>query len=163
RCSASTVVKVGGICCAISTGALSIAGPIAASTALSACGPPVDAPIRSTRGGEGNTDRRNGVGLPLESNSVPRTMGAGVRAGPRGSASGNTILRRATRPRILLGVLQFTIGLRLGHIIGCSERERTQADFRVAAGQRGNQEHDQMSFSSQASAAERRARPRPAW
>ena len=44
-------VKVGGMCWVISTGARSITPPICAITALSACGPPVEAPISSTRGG----------------------------------------------------------------------------------------------------------------
>jgi len=50
RCSARIVVKVGGICCVISTGKRSITGPSSVTSAIRACGPPVDEPIRSTRG-----------------------------------------------------------------------------------------------------------------
>src|SRR4051812_30454244 len=44
------VVKVGGICCVIRTGALSKTGAIRATRLVSACGPPVDEPIVRTRG-----------------------------------------------------------------------------------------------------------------
>ena len=51
RCSARMVVKVGGMCCVISTGALSITASSRGTSVVSACGPPVEAPISSTRGG----------------------------------------------------------------------------------------------------------------
>ena len=44
------VVKVGGMCCVMSTGARSITLPSEARMVPSACGPPVDAPISKTRG-----------------------------------------------------------------------------------------------------------------
>ena len=44
------VVKVGGMCWVISTGKRSITAPISATSVISACGPPVEEPISSTRG-----------------------------------------------------------------------------------------------------------------
>ena len=57
RCSASTVVNIGGICCAIKTGARSTAAGSFSIKAVSACGPPVEEPIKSTRGGTGENGR----------------------------------------------------------------------------------------------------------
>ena len=45
-----TVVKVGGMCCVIKTGARSIAAGSFSISAVSACGPPVEEPIKRTRG-----------------------------------------------------------------------------------------------------------------
>src|ERR1700722_13433017 len=46
RCSASTVVKVGGMCWVIKIGARSIVLPICPISEVSACGPPVEEPIQ---------------------------------------------------------------------------------------------------------------------
>ena len=51
------VVKVGGMCWVISTGARSSTLPIWLTMALSACGPPVEEPITSTLGGVGGNAR----------------------------------------------------------------------------------------------------------
>ena len=53
------VVKVGGMCWVISTGARSNTGAMRATRPVSACGPPVDEPISSTRG----IDAENGRSL----------------------------------------------------------------------------------------------------
>ena len=58
-------VKVGGMCWVMSTGARSSTPPIWATIALSACGPPVEEPITSTRGGVA------GIGRSMIGRSVP--------------------------------------------------------------------------------------------
>ena len=50
RCSARIAVNVMGMCCVIRIGALSTIGSSRPISRCSACGPPVDAPINSTRG-----------------------------------------------------------------------------------------------------------------
>ena len=61
-------VNVGGMCWVISTGARSSTPAILPQMALSACGPPVEAPISSTRGGvsgmAAQRDRRVGHRAP---------------------------------------------------------------------------------------------------
>ena len=68
------VVKVGGMCWVISTGKRSITGPISATSVISACGPPVDEPISSTRGACVLNARRSNCGC---------ATGAGARHGRR--------------------------------------------------------------------------------
>src|SRR5580765_6379676 len=50
------------MCWVISTGKRSITGPIPATSVISACGPPVDEPIRSTRGARMLNGRRTSCG-----------------------------------------------------------------------------------------------------
>ena len=57
RCSARMVVKVAGMCWVIRTGALSVTASSRDTSLVSACGPPVEAPISSTRGGIGENGR----------------------------------------------------------------------------------------------------------
>ena len=82
------VVKVGGMCWVISTGARSSTPPSCATMALSACGPPVEEPISSTRGGVAgigrSTERLGGVdsARSLGRQRGRRLAGRGARRAP---------------------------------------------------------------------------------
>ena len=90
------VVKVGGMCCVISTGARSMTPPICATMVLSACGPPVDAPISRMRG-DVKGGARSTTGACASPCSVwiglTAPVGRGVRDGtgmPAGAALGTS-------------------------------------------------------------------------
>ena len=68
------MVKVGGMCWVIRTGARSNTGPSCGISALSACGPPVEAPISSTRGAA----IANGRSAMAGAGDAPGTSGGDV-------------------------------------------------------------------------------------
>ena len=167
------VVKVGGMCCVISTGARSNTGAMRPTSAVSACGPPVEEPISSTRG----SDRRERPQL-----EVGRIAGRGARA-LRGSATENRVRAaapgaaagrgpapndarhaRARRrggafaPRAELADLldqvvperrrggDLAVARRLRDVVGGAERERLQAHLGVAARERRRHDDDQVAL-----------------
>jgi hypothetical protein len=83
------VVKVAGMCCVISTGALSVTASSRATSLVSACGPPVDAPISSTRGA-----LRRTASLMVDCDGSPRVRHC-TRAAPRRRAGGAAACARA--------------------------------------------------------------------
>jgi len=82
-------VKVGGMCWVISTGAWSMTACRLLTTRLSACGPPVDEPISSTRGGITGNGRN--TSLP-GSGALGAMLGASTLGpvSPRGRTRGPT-------------------------------------------------------------------------
>ena len=126
-------MKVGGMCWVISTGARSSTPPIWPTMALSACGPPVEEPISSTRGGIAGIGRScnrlrvraRGRGLDCSRRSA-RLRAAGVqRAEPQPLGAQAELadfldqfaaeLRRAG---------DFAIAGRLRNVVGGAERQR---------------------------------------
>ncbi len=97
-------VKVGGMCWVMRTGAWSMTGPISATIALSACGPPVEAPISNTRGvvaGSGRNRILSGSGAPgarLGASSGGCASRWSARAGA--TARLDAMTRGAIKPRL---------------------------------------------------------------
>ena len=106
RCSASTVVKVGGMCCVIKTGARSIAAGSFSIKAVSACGPPVEDPISKARGVIGANGRNvSGGASGLLGKPSRDGSGTSVWRGWRASAGAGAGMgwrsnRRRRRPRL---------------------------------------------------------------
>ena len=100
------VVKVAGMCWVIRIGALSVTASSREISRVSACGPPVEAPISSTRGGIAENGRSvnwlsSGSAAGVRHLTVrwmlpPNRRSAGLTAGrANGGASGRLVLRRA--------------------------------------------------------------------
>jgi hypothetical protein len=94
-----TAVKVGGMCCAINTGARSIAAVNVASSAESACGPPVEEPISSARGAASENGRRLTVLVPAASGSPPPGRSARRSDGSAAGTAAGARARNAEWPR----------------------------------------------------------------
>ena len=104
-------MKVGGMCWVISTGTRSITAPISVTSDISACGPPVEEPISSTRGAtrpNGRSELCPAAGAATwRTGSCRTTLGAATGAaggvGDTGAIDGDDTERRsrAARWRIL--------------------------------------------------------------
>ena len=95
-------VKVGGMCWVMRTGAWSMTAPMTPSIALSACGPPVDEPIRSTRGvviGNGRSWIFAGSGAL---GTMPGAPGWALDGASPGTEGGGRRDRRGRRTRAAL-------------------------------------------------------------
>ena len=149
-------MKVGGMCWVISTGKRSITGPISVTSVISACGPPVEDPITSTRGvcvqkARAHVRRATGAGCGRGDGSRGRSC-AGASGGARRSRGGAADLG-AERADLLdqivmkdVGGRRFAGGFRLRNVIRRAERKRLEADLRVAAGQGRRHDDDQVAF-----------------
>ena len=159
RCSARMAVKVGGMCWVISTGARSSTPAICVTTVLSACGPPVEAPISSTRGANRRQRPQHDV-----ARSAARRRGARARVGGAGfaAATGRAGVRRsrlARRPswrifsissrRKPLRGGDFARRGRLRDVVGGAERERAQGYLGIAARHGGGHDHDEIALLGQ--------------
>ena len=143
------------MCWVISTGARSSTPPICATMALSACGPPVEAPISSTRGGVAGIGR-SAIGWPARRAAAGLTAAARCRRRP-GCAAQMAVPQALGAQAELADFLDqfaaegrragdFAVAVRLGDIVGGAERQRAQADLGVAPRQRRGHDHDQVAL-----------------
>ena len=168
------------MCWVISTGARSIIDPRPPIKALTACGPPVDEPISSTRGAVSENGRNfGGSASPACGDTSGTRLGVSSILRARTGAGRGCLHRQArrgrggTRPAELARtqcadlVDQFAperqrggelaTGLRLRNVVDRPERQRAQADLGVAARQRRSHQHDEIALFLQQSRQRRDA------
>jgi hypothetical protein len=111
------------MCCVIKTGARSIAAGSFSINAVSACGPPVEAPMTSARGAVGANGRN--LNTPV-------------------SAEGADFLDQFTSKRDRCRGLARGLGLR--DVVGRAQRQRPQTDLGAAARQRRDHDHHEVAL-----------------
>ena len=147
-------MKVAGMCCVIRIGALSVTASSRDTSRVSACGPPVEAPISSTRGGIGGERPQlelAGSGSPAGGPPFDGALHAAAEPAQRRIDGAARIGRRqrtlaaadAERADFLD---QLALERRRGHhpafggglrdVIGGAERQRLERHLGVVAGQR---------------------------
>ena len=145
------------MCWVISTGKRSITGPSSVTSVISACGPPVEEPIRSTRG----ACVLNGAAHQLRLRRPARRRAAACArpsVGASGGRRGDGVRRGAADLGAEMADLLdqvvvegfggggFAGAFRLRNVVGRAERQRLEADLRVAAGQRRGHDDDEVAL-----------------
>ena len=149
----------------ISTGKRSITGPMSATSVIER-GPPVDEPIRSTRGASMLNGRRANCSCATGAATGWTDTFACPLGGRRDGRARGWLRTPASLGAQMTNLLNQIVveglsgsrlarALRLWNVVGRAERQRLEADLRVAAGQRRRHDDDEVAlFASSCGSAE---------